>query len=117
MQNMYGMGLRREDDELPRLGGEQGVAFVPFFAVAHGDQGGTPSPVTGSAPVDENLVAEIAKAHEASPAQVRLAWTLQQGEHVLAIPGTSDPAHLEENVAAGALRLSEEELRKLDPTR
>ncbi|MGW9262413.1 aldo/keto reductase, partial [Streptomyces albidoflavus] len=49
----------------------------------------------------------------ATPAQVKLAWTLQQGPHVLAIPGTTDPAHLEENVAAGSLRLGEAELERL----
>jgi len=65
--------------------------------------------------VDERVLAEIAAAHGATAAQVRLAWTLAQGPHVLAIPGTGDPAHLEENVAAGALELSEAELRSLDP--
>jgi pyridoxine 4-dehydrogenase len=63
--------------------------------------------------VDEDAVTEIAAAHDATPAQVRLAWTLAQGPHVLAIPGTGDPAHLEENVAAGALRLSDADLRRL----
>ena len=46
----------------------------------------------------------------ATAAQVRLVWTLQQGPHVLAIPGTGDPQHLEANVAAGALRLTPEEM-------
>lgn len=112
VQNMYGLSVRRDDDELLRLCGEQGVAFVPFFAVANSDQGMLPN----AEAADEALEA-VAKAHDATPAQVRLAWTLHQGPHVLAIPGTSDPAHLEENVAAGALRLSEEELRSLDPIR
>jgi aryl-alcohol dehydrogenase-like predicted oxidoreductase len=56
----------------------------------------------------------VARAHDATPAQVRLAWTLAQGPHVLAIPGTGDPAHLAENVAAGALRLTPQELELLD---
>ncbi len=47
-----------------------------------------------------------------TPAQVRLAWALQQGPHVLAIPGTGSPAHLAENVAAAALRLSEDEITR-----
>ncbi len=50
-------------------------------------------------------------------AQVRLAWTLQQGPHVLAIPGTGDPDHLAENVAAGALRLTDEEMALLNAAR
>jgi aryl-alcohol dehydrogenase-like predicted oxidoreductase len=49
-----------------------------------------------------------------SAAQVRLAWTLARGPHVLAIPGTGDPDHLTANVAAGALRLSDDELALLD---
>ena len=56
----------------------------------------------------------IARARGVTPAQVRIAWTLSRGPHVLAIPGTSDPEHLEENVAAGALRLTEEHLVSLD---
>jgi pyridoxine 4-dehydrogenase len=115
VQNMYGLGVRREDDELLRLCGEQGVAFVPFFALAHADSGSTPVPMPGVQQVDEGALAEIAAAHDATPAQIRLAWTLAQGAHVLAIPGTGDPAHLEENVAAGALQLSDAELRRLDP--
>ena len=45
---------------------------------------------------------------------MRLAWTLHRGPHVLAIPGTTSPEHLAENIAAGALRLGEEELALLD---
>jgi pyridoxine 4-dehydrogenase len=102
VQNMYGLATRREDDELITLCAEHGIAFVPFFAI-----GGAGAPGADTA-------AEVAKAHDATPAQVRLAWTLHKGQNVLAIPGTGDPAHLEENVAAGALRLSPEELARLD---
>lgn len=48
-----------------------------------------------------------------SAQQIRLAWTLHQGPNVLAIPGTGDPAHLEQNIAAGSLVLSTEELTSL----
>ena len=48
------------------------------------------------------------------PAQIRLAWTLHQSPNVLAIPGTGNVAHLEENVAAAALRLSPDDLSLLD---
>jgi aryl-alcohol dehydrogenase-like predicted oxidoreductase len=48
----------------------------------------------------------------ASPAQVRLAWALQRGPHVLVIPGTSDPAHLADNIAAAALELTPAELAR-----
>ncbi|GHI06974.1 hypothetical protein AQI88_34375 [Streptomyces cellostaticus] len=55
----------------------------------------------------------VARAHGVSVAQVRLAWTLHQRPHVLGIPGTGDPDHLAQNIAAGALRLSEEEMTLL----
>lgn len=58
-------------------------------------------------------VTEIAGAHDATPAQVRLAWTLHLGAHGLAIPGTGDVDHLEENVAAGALALTDGEKSRL----
>ena len=58
----------------------------------------------------------IARAHDATPAQVRLAWTLHRGPHVLAIPGTGDPVHLTENIDAAALRLSPQEIRSLAAT-
>ncbi|BEL09384.1 oxidoreductase [Actinoplanes sichuanensis] len=59
----------------------------------------------------------IAAARGVTGHQVRLAWTLQQGDHVLAIPGTGDVAHLEANVAAGALRLTAEEMAEMDQRR
>jgi aryl-alcohol dehydrogenase-like predicted oxidoreductase len=58
-------------------------------------------------------VLAVAHTHGATPAQIRLAWTLHRGPHVLAIPGTGNPDHLIENVAAGALRLSQDELARL----
>ena len=69
----------------------------------------------GSNAADSEAVLAVARAHGASAAQVRLAWTLQQGPHVLAIPGTGDPGHLVENVAAGAMRLSDDEMESLTP--
>jgi aryl-alcohol dehydrogenase-like predicted oxidoreductase len=100
VQNQYGLTARREDDELVRMCAERGIAFVPFFAVASG---------TG----EDARVAEVARRHDVTPAQVRLAWTLHQGPHVLAIPGTGDVGHLEQNVAAAALQLTEEDLTAL----
>ncbi len=101
VQNQYGLTARREDDELVRMCAERGIAFVPFFAVASG---------TG----EDARVAEVARRHDVTPAQVRLAWTLHQGPHVLAIPGTGDIAHLEQNVAAAALELTGDDLKTLD---
>ncbi|MFJ9691604.1 oxidoreductase [Kitasatospora sp. NPDC101183] len=109
VQNMYGLGASPEQEEVLRLCGEQGIAFVPFYAIA--GQGRE----AGAAGVgDESGVEAVARRLGASPAQVRLAWTLHRGPHVLAIPGTGDLGHLAENVAAGALRLSEEDLAALE---
>ena len=91
---------------------ERGIAFVPFFAIA-GDRRSAGGPA-GSGGASAALE-EVARRHGATPAQVRLAWTLAQGPHVLAIPGTGDPAHLDENVAAAALRLSGDDLARLAP--
>ncbi|MFF4909005.1 aldo/keto reductase [Streptomyces sp. NPDC001260] len=55
----------------------------------------------------------VADAHHATPAQVRLAWTLHRGPHVLALPGTRNPAHPAQNIVAASLRLTEEELALL----
>ncbi|MFE9204607.1 oxidoreductase [Micromonospora sp. NPDC007230] len=106
VQNAYGIDNRTSDKTL-RACGEQGIAFVPFFAVA-----GDGREAGGVA--DNGSVLAIARAHGATPAQVRIAWTLSRGPHVLAIPGTGNPDHLVENVAAGALRLSADELASLE---
>ncbi|MFI2364256.1 oxidoreductase [Promicromonospora sp. NPDC019610] len=111
VQNQYGL-THREDDDLVTLCGERGIAFVPFFAVGAAVPGA--SPAGGADDTGRAEVEAIAAAHDATPAQVRLAWTLHRGPHVLAIPGTGSVAHLEENVAASALRLTEEELAVLD---
>ncbi|GAB4085931.1 oxidoreductase [Myceligenerans cantabricum] len=110
VQNRYGL-TERADDDLVALTREHGVAFVPFFAMGAGVPGAFPGEpdATGTA-----AIATVAEAHDATPTQVRLAWTLHRGEHVLAIPGTGNVAHLEENVAAGAIRLSDEEVALLD---
>ncbi len=77
------------------------------------DVGGPDLARSGQRDAEPEPVLAVARAHGATPAQVRLAWTLAQGSHVLAIPGTGNLAHLAENVAAGALRLTEEDLALL----
>ncbi|MFE0380729.1 oxidoreductase [Streptomyces inhibens] len=108
VQNPYGIGVRPEHDEFLRICGAQGVAFVPFFAIAGAGR------EAGASGADHDELLAVARAHEASAAQVRLAWTLHRGPHVLAIPGTGNPDHLVANVAAGALRLTQDELAILD---
>ncbi|MFB7585833.1 aldo/keto reductase [Streptomyces sp. NPDC056169] len=108
VQNMYGIGVRPEYEDFVRRCGEQGIAFVPFYAIAGaGRQTGATSP-------ESPEVLAVAEAHGASAAQVRIAWTLHQGPHLLAIPGTGDPAHLTANIEAGALHLTPEDLTLLN---
>ncbi|MFJ4979302.1 aldo/keto reductase [Streptomyces coeruleorubidus] len=112
VQNRY--ALDRPDpatDELLRICGEQGIGFVPFYAVA--GEGGE----RGATTAHDEEVRAVARAHGVSPAQIRIAWTLHQGPHMLAIPGTGNPDHLVENVAAGAIRLTDEELDRLNAPR
>lgn len=111
VQNRYGL-TEREDDDVRALAGDRGVAFVPFFSMGRSLPNAVPgaeADVTGA-----DAVSAIAESHGATLTQIRLAWTLHQGDNVLAIPGTGDLAHLEQNVSAGAVRLSADELAVLD---
>ncbi|MDI3420288.1 aldo/keto reductase [Streptomyces luteolus] len=107
VQNPFGIGASSEDRALLEHCGQLGIAFVPFYAIA-GSAGDA-----GAAAEESAEVLAVARAHGASAAQVRLAWTLRQGPHVLAIPGTGDPDHLEQNTAAAELRLSDTESARL----
>jgi pyridoxine 4-dehydrogenase len=106
VQNRYSINDRTHDPVLHACA-EQGIGFVPFFAVS-GDRR-----QAGGSGTESPELAEVARRHGASVAQVRLAWTLHQAPNVLAIPGTGSPAHLAENVAAAALRLSSDDLALL----
>ncbi|MEU6234569.1 oxidoreductase [Kitasatospora sp. NPDC047058] len=79
----------------------RGIGFVPFF------------PIGGNGIPEHPVLARVADRHGATRAQVMLAWLLAVSPTVLAIPGTSSPAHLEENVAAASLRLDEADLAEL----
>jgi pyridoxine 4-dehydrogenase len=78
------------------------LAFFPWFPLA-----------AGSAVHEGGALERIAVEHRASRAQVALAWLLQHSPAIVPIPGTSSIAHLEENVAAAALRLSDGEMAEL----
>ncbi|ADB35205.1 aldo/keto reductase [Kribbella flavida DSM 17836] len=108
VQNSYALDTHRDDDTFLRVCGERGVAYVPFFAIAGPAR-------EGQATTDHaDAVRRLAAAKGVSEQQIRLAWTLHQGPHVLAIPGTGNPAHLEQNIAAAGLRLTPEELAGLN---
>jgi aryl-alcohol dehydrogenase-like predicted oxidoreductase len=102
VQNLYNLTNRRSEDVL-RYCEEQGIGFIPWFPLAKGElarPGG--------------VLDEIAGAHDATAGQVALAWLLAKSPVMLPIPGTGSVEHLEENVAAGELELSAQELEQLD---
>jgi aryl-alcohol dehydrogenase-like predicted oxidoreductase len=101
VQNRYNLTDRGSEAVLEACEGD-GIAFIPWFPLAAG-----PLARSGG-PVDD-----IAARHDATPGQVVLAWLLWRSPVMLPIPGTSSVEHLEENVAAASLRLSDEEHTEL----
>ena len=102
VQNRFNVTDRHSQDVLERCE-ELGIAFFPWGPIG---QGGLANP---GGPIDR-----IASAHDASPAQVVLAWLLAHSPVIAPIPGTSSVKHLEENLAAASLRLSDQEIAELD---
>jgi aryl-alcohol dehydrogenase-like predicted oxidoreductase len=102
VQNRYNL-LDRGSDEVLRYCTERGIGFIPWFPVASGRLAEPGGPV-----------AEIADQLGATAPQVALAWLLQRSSVMLPIPGTSSVAHLEENMRAAQLRLTPEQVEKLD---
>jgi aryl-alcohol dehydrogenase-like predicted oxidoreductase len=105
VQNQYNLFNRMHDDVLDYCAAE-GIGFIAFYPLGSGKlvrraTAGTP-------------LAEIARAHGATPNQIALAWLLRRSPVLLPIPGTGKPAHLAENVAAAAIRLSAAEFAALD---
>ena len=101
VQNRYSLADRRWD-RLVDVCAREGLAFLPWYPLAAGDL-----------PARRVRLGPIGERHGATPAQVALAWLLQRSPAMLPIPGTSSSAHLEENVAAAALRLTAEDLAEL----
>ena len=99
VQNRYSFA-DREWDYVVDYCERNGIAFIPW------------SPL-GSGKVAAALLDRIAKTHQRTPQQVALAWLLKRSPVMLPIPGTSSIEHLEENVHAASLRLSDEEYREL----
>jgi pyridoxine 4-dehydrogenase len=102
VQNLYNLTSRQSEDVLQYCEAN-GIGFIPWFPLAAGDLAKPGGPV-----------AEIADAHDATPGQVALAWLLQRSPVMLPIPGTGSLEHLEENVAAAALQLTDDEVARLD---
>jgi pyridoxine 4-dehydrogenase len=104
VQNRYSLSDRGSDDVLAACE-RYGVAFLPYFPLAAGK-------LTKSG----GGLDAVAQRHGATAGQVALAWLLARSPNMLPIPGTSSADHLEENMGAATLELSDEELAELDAT-
>ena len=97
VQNRYNLTDRSSEDVLDACE-QAGIGFIPWFPLA-----------TGSLAEPGGPLDAAARAHDASPGQVAIAWLLARSEVMLPIPGTSSVEHLEENVAAQELTLGDDE--------
>jgi aryl-alcohol dehydrogenase-like predicted oxidoreductase len=102
VQNLYNFANRESEDVLDYCEAN-GIGFIPWFPLAGGDL------VKGHA-----AARAITEKHNATPSQIALAWLLKRSPVMLPIPGTGKVTHLEENVAAAAIKLSDEDFATLD---
>jgi aryl-alcohol dehydrogenase-like predicted oxidoreductase len=97
VQNRYNLADREWENVLDYCEREN-IGFIPWFPLQ-----------TGKLAEDGGPLARIAKAHNATPSQIALAWLLKRSKIMLPIPGTSRVKHLEENIGAAAIELTDEE--------
>jgi len=97
VQNLFNLS-NRSSEPLLEHAGKLGVAFIPWFPLA-----------TGALARPGGPLRALAEKHQATPSQLALAWLLRRSAAMLPIPGTSSVKHLEENVAAAELSLSDVE--------
>lgn len=100
VQNLFSIFVQRDADVLARCDRER-IAFVPFF------------PLGGGRAAHHDALITVAARHDTTTTQVALAWLLGLGPHVLLIPGTSSAAHLEDNLQAAELELTDEDRAQL----
>lgn len=100
VQNLYNLGNRQWESVLDYTV-EKGIAFIPWYPLASGPK------------ALEEKISTIAARHNATTAQIALAWLLKRAGNILLIPGTKSIAHLEENLKAGAITLSDEDFAAL----
>ncbi|MEV0993687.1 aldo/keto reductase [Nonomuraea sp. NPDC050202] len=101
VQNLYNLSTREHDPVVDYAAGH-GIAFLPWFPFAAGSHAGPGSPL-----------AEVAAEIGVTAAQASLAWLLRRSPTVIPIPGTSSIAHLEENVAALSVKLTDDQYDRL----
>ena len=101
VQNLYNLANRSAEDVLEHAEAN-GIGFIPWFPLNTGKLSG-----------DSGPLAEIAAEHGATPSQLALAWLLRRSPVMLPIPGTSSVAHLEDNLGAAEIELSDEQFEAL----
>ena len=101
VQNQYNM-IHRADDAMVDILAERGIAYVPFF------------PLGGLTPIQSTALNALASRINATSLQIALAWLLARSPNILLIPGTSNPAHLVQNLAAAELSLSNDVKSELE---
>jgi hypothetical protein len=101
VQNEYNVAERTHDDVLD-VCEDADIGFVPYFPLGGGSLGGMAT-----------VLDDVAAAHDATRHQVALAWLLARSPVILPIPGTSSVDHLESNVAAAAIDLTDDEMARL----
>jgi pyridoxine 4-dehydrogenase len=102
VQNRYNLVDRTSEDVLDYCE-QEGIGFVPWYPLAAGDLAKSGS-----------LLDHVAKAHNATPSQIALAWVLKRSPVMLPIPGTGKVSHLEDNTAAADIKLSDADFAALD---
>lgn len=103
VQNRYNV-LNREHEDVLQLCEEHNIAFIPYFPMGGGSQGGVEHPV----------MKQIAVKHNATLQQIALAWLLARSPQMLPIPGTSSLEHLEQNMAAVTIKLDSNDIEMLN---
>ena len=101
VQNLYNLTNRGAEDVL-EYAEANSIAFIPWFPLATGKLSGEGSPL-----------AELATAHGSTPSQLALAWLLRRSPVITPIPGTSSVAHVEDNIAAAGIELTDDEFAAL----
>ena len=102
VQNLYNLTDRASEDVVDYCERE-GIAFIPWYPLASGDAAAPDGPL-----------AEVALLHNASPAQISIAWLLHRSPVILPIPGTSSIEHFEENLGAGTIELTDEDVKLIE---
>ncbi len=108
VQNRFSITNREKEDTLNYCS-DNGIAFLPYGSLdAH--------PLKRGAPLAnaEGIIADIAQKHKVKPNQIALAWLLHRYPNVILIPGTTTIAHMEENIKAGEIQLTENEIMALN---